>query len=97
MTAGELHEHVFQARLPGREVNQARPLLLHRGKQRGNRLVRLFDLQGEKSVFAAYRLHAGKTAPHIIAIVIHCVAERKFNYMVSAQARQSIPQACPRQ
>ena len=63
MTAGELYEHVLKTRLAGCEVNQARPLLLYYGKQSRYRLVRLFDLQEETSVFAAYRLHPGKMTP----------------------------------
>jgi hypothetical protein len=67
VATGELHENIFQARLPCGEVRQLRALLLHRRQQCGNGVVGFVHLQREKSVVVANGLHTRQTHPYVIA------------------------------
>ena len=65
MTARKADEDIFQAGLPGREVQQFESMFLHGIKQRWNRVVRLANRQVNEAVVLANGFDSRQLFPKV--------------------------------
>ncbi len=86
MTAGQVHEHIFQTRLPGSQVKQLQFLHSNHIEKRGNRGVWLADGKADDFVFVSNGVNSRKCFRVIEKISIRTTANCKLHDMMASEA-----------
>ena len=94
MAAGEADEDVFEAGLPGGEMQQLGPLLRDGFEQRRNGDVRLAHGERDESIIGAGGFDAGEGAPRVEAVVAGAGPRWRIRRRFARRAARSNREAC---